>query len=53
MKKYGLWVLIIVISIIISNLRINFMEKKFNNLYNGLDNVKAVATVISRKNETN
>ena len=52
LKKYKLYFFSFIIFIILSNLQVIYLENKFNNLYNNIQEAKIVATVISERKET-
>lgn len=52
LKTYKFCILSFIIFAIISNIQITILESKFDNLYNGLENIQCIATVISGGKET-
>ena len=52
LSEYKFYILSFIIFAVISNLQIRSLENKFNNLYQGIENVKIVGTIISDRKET-
>lgn len=50
--KYKFYIISFIIVAVISNIQILTLENKYNNLYQGIENVKVVGTIISDKKET-
>lgn len=52
LSKYKFYVISFFVFATISNLQIKTLENKFNNLYEGINEVKAIGTIISDRKET-
>lgn len=52
LSKYKFYIISFIIFVVISNLQITILENKFNNLYEGINEVKVIGTVISDRKET-
>lgn len=51
-KKFSVFLLLFIIFGITSNIQINNLEQKHENLYKGIENAKIVGTIISERKET-
>ena len=52
LSKYKFYIISFIIFVVISNLQITILENKFNNLYEGINEVKVIGTIISDRKET-
>ena len=52
LSKYKFYIISFSIFVVISNLQITILENKFNNLYEGINELRVIGTVISDRKET-